>query len=105
MHNPYRAFIIHPSTNTAMPIGWTVAAVTGSYYCWLQTHGPLAALIDGTVVMGQQVRCSEDDDGAVAALDYDESGRNEPIVGYVMEIGADAAGGEATYGFIFATIE
>lgn len=106
IHNPYRKFIIHPSPPTATVIGWTVAAVTANYYCWLQVHGPLCALIDGTVVMGQEVRPSEDDDGAVAAQDYDEADdANVGIVGRVMEIGADAAGGAATYGFIYATLE
>lgn len=105
MHNPYRSFIIHPSPPTAMPIGWTVIAVTAGYYCWLQVKGPLCALIDGTVVMGALVRPSEDDDGAVAALDFDEAAvaDNGPI-GRVMDIGADAAGGAATYGFIYANL-
>ena len=89
-----------------MPVGWTVAAVTANHYCWLQVKGPLCALIDGTVVMGALVRPSEDDDEAVAALDFDELAvaDNGPV-GRVMEIGADAAGGEATYGFIYANLE
>lgn len=106
MHNPYYKFLIHPSPPTAMPIGWTVTAVTASYYTWLQTHGPTCALIDGTVVMGQVVRPSEDDDGAVAAQDFDEADdANIGSVGWVMEIGADAAGAAATFGFVFAELE
>ena len=106
IHNPYYKFLIHPSPPTAMVVGWTVTAVTASYYTWLQTHGPCCALIDGTVVMGQEVRSSEDDDGAVAGLDYDEADvANQGIVGRVMEIGGDAAGGAATYGFVNATLE
>jgi len=106
MHNKFRKFLIHASNPTATPCGWTVAAVTADYYCWLQTKGPVTALIDGTVVMGQQVRPSEDDDGAVAAMDYDEATRADlGAVGWVMEIGADAAGGAATYGLIDARLE
>lgn len=106
LHNKYRKFIIHPSPPTALVLGWTVATVTLNYYCWIQTHGPTCALIDGTVVMGYEVRPSEDDDGAVAALDYDEATHADlGCVGRAMEIGADAAGGAATYGFIDATIE
>lgn len=105
IHNPYRAIIIHPSPNTAMVVGWTVAALTASYYGWVQTKGPVCALIDGTVVMGMPVRVSEDDDGAVAALDRDEATADQPVVGVAMEIGADAAGGAATYGFVNATLE
>ena len=106
MHNPYYKFIIHPSPPTAQVIGWTVTAVTASYYTWLQTHGPCCALIDGTVVMGHPCRPSEDDDGAVADQDFDEADdANHGVVGRVMEIGADAAGAAATFGFVFATIE
>ena len=106
IHNPYYKFLIHPSPPTAMVVGWTVAAVTAGYYCWLQTKGPLCALIDGVVVMGQEVRPSEDDDGAVAAQDYDEADvANHGTVGRVLEIGADAAGAAATYGFIDAQLE
>ena len=106
IHNKFRAFIIHPSPPTAMVLGWTVAAVTANLYCWLQTKGSLCALIDGTVVMGEEVRPSEDDDGAVALQDYDEAAvADHGIVGKVMEIGADATGNAATYGFIDARLE
>jgi len=106
IHNPYYKFLIHPSPPTAIPLGWTVTAVTASYYTWLQTHGPCCALIDGTAVMGTHVRPSEDDDGAVAAMDFDEADdANHGVVGWCMEIGADAGGGAATFGFVFATIE
>lgn len=106
IHNPYYKFIIHPSPPTATVVGWTVSAVTANYYCWLHVHGPCCALIDGTVVMGKGVRPSEDDDGAVAAMDYDEAAvADSGVVGRVMEIGADAAGDAATYGFVFATLE
>jgi hypothetical protein len=93
IHNPYYKFLIHPGPPTAMVVGWTVTAVTASHYTWLQTHGPCCALIDGTVIMGEEVRPSEDDDGAVACL---KRGRLQPFrlpvrvrmsmhVGYVME--------------------
>jgi len=110
MHNKFYKFIIIPGGThvgiTATPCGWTVAAVTANYYCWLQTKGPLTALIDGTVVMGKEVRPSEDDDGAVAAMDYNEGTMADlGAVGWVMEIGSDAAGGAATYGLIDARLE
>jgi hypothetical protein len=106
IHNKFRKFIIHPTTKSAAAIGWTVAAVPINYYCWLQTKGPCCALIDGTVVMGKEVRPSEDDEGAVAALDYNEATVADlGKVGRVMEIGANAGGGAGTYGFIWATLE
>lgn len=106
LHNPYSAVIIHPSPPTAQPVGWTQNAVTADYYFWLLTRGPTAALIDGTVVMGRVARPSEDDDGAVAAQDFDEADdANHGSVGWVMEIGADAAGAAATYGAVWATLD
>ena len=106
IHNKFRKFLIHPGPPTAMVLGWTVAAVTADYYCWLQTKGPLCALIDSTVVMGEEVRPSEDDDGAVALQDYDEAAvADHGIVGKVLEIGADATGGAGTFGFIDARLE
>lgn len=103
IHNKFYKFIIHPAVQTAAPVGFTVAAVTADYYCWLQTKGPLCALIDGTVVMGYPVRPSEDDDGALAALA--DAAHEQGFVGWCLEIGADAAGGAATYGFIEARLE
>jgi hypothetical protein len=106
MHNPYYKFLIHPAPPTAMPIGFTVTAVTASHYTWLQTHGPCCALIDATVVMGQPCTPSTEDDGAVQIFDPDVATEpNAGIVGWVMEIGADAGGAAATYGFVNATLE
>lgn len=106
LHNKFYKFLIHPAPPTAVVLGWTVAAVTANYYCWLQTKGSCCALIDSTIVMGEEVRPSEDDDGAVALQDYDEAAvADHGIVGKVLEIGADATGGAATYGFIDARLE
>jgi len=107
LHNPYSAVIIHPSPPTAKPVGWTQNAVTADYYFWLLVTGPTAALIDGTVIMGKMCRPSEDDDGAVADLAFNEGTGTAPdtgAVGWVMEIGADAAGAAATYGAVWATL-
>ncbi len=109
-HNKYKSVIIVPDTSTtAVPVGWTVIAVTTLYYFWLQTKGPTCSLVDGTIIMGQEVRPSEDDAGAVAAMNYDEAvgatGEDSGKVGRVLEIGSDAAGAAATYGFIEALLE
>jgi len=81
--------IVHPSPPTAAVVGVAMKAVTASYYCWLQVRGPASVKADGTLVAGRGVRASEDDDGAVAALDYDESGRDEVPLGSVIDIGTD----------------
>ena len=109
IHNRFYKFLIHPSPPTAMPIGWTVAAVTADYYCWLQTKGDCCALIDSggaAVVMGQPAVPSTEDDGAVQIFDADIATEpNSGLVGWIREIGADAAGGAATYGFVHATLD
>ncbi len=109
MHNRYSKIIVHPSPPTAIPVGWPQQAITADFYFWLLTAGPTALLIDGTVKMGQLARPSEDDDGAVAAMLYNEStGGTEGdfgTVARVMEIGADAAGNQATFGFGIALLD
>ncbi|KKL58918.1 hypothetical protein LCGC14_2220530 [marine sediment metagenome] len=106
-HNKYKSVIIVAAgVQTAVPVGVTVIAVTTLFYFWLQTKGPCCVLVDGTLVMGREVRCSEDDDGAVAAMDYDEANdANAGKIGRVLEIGADATGGASTYGFIELLLE
>lgn len=99
--SPWKDVIIHASPPTAMVSGVPPIPVTADYFFWAQTHGPASVLTDGTVVIGEQVRGAEGSaDGAVAALDYDESGRDEAVVGYVMSVAATTK-----YSTIFLTIE
>ena len=87
VHNRWRNVIIHPSPPTALLAGWTVKAVTANYYCWLQTRGPVAALTQGTLIIGDLCAPSATVNGAVmpsAALETDG-----PIVGQVMAVNAD----------------
>lgn len=88
--NQYDAVIIHPSPPTAQPVCVSVVAVTALYYYWGQKEGPCTVLADGTLVIGNKCRPSEDDDGAVAAQDYDEADvANNGSCGWVMDIAAD----------------
>jgi hypothetical protein len=99
--NPWKDVIIHDSPQTALPVGAPANAVTASYYGWLQTQGVARILIDGTVVIGYDVRLSEDDDGAVAAQDYDEADdANLGTCGRAIEIGSDT-----NYGLVFLMLE
>lgn len=98
--SPYKDVIIHDSPPTAPCVGWDVQGIAANSFGWLQTFGITAALIDGTVVVGDAVRSSEDDDGAVALFDADEAAvADQGIVGYCLEIGADT-----TVGTIFARL-
>lgn len=87
--HPAKGILVCPVTLTGAVSGVTPIAVTALYYFWNQVKGMCAVLTDGTVVIGNQVRASEDDVGAVAALDYDEASADQPIVGQVVEVGAD----------------
>lgn len=86
-HNPFNAVLIHDSPPTAGLAGVSMANVAPDYYCWLQTRGPAAVLIQGTVVIGDLCVPSATVDGAVmpsAALETDG-----PVVGRVMRVNAD----------------
>ena len=106
-HCPYYGVIIHPSPCTAMPLGWTQIAITAAAkFFWLLTRGPTCALMDAVPGIGDVCRASEDDDGAVTLHDYDEADvANVGPVGRMMQIGADAAGGAATYGQVWAQLD
>lgn len=53
--NPYDAVIIAPTTSTSVQAGFAVYNVTAAYFGWLCTHGPTAALAQGTIVVGDNV--------------------------------------------------
>ena len=64
--------------------------MTASYYCWLQVRGIASVLAEGTLVINEPVRPSETDDGAVAALNYDESSvGSKQYLGMCVDVGAD----------------
>ena len=86
--------VVHPSPPNAAVVGVAMRAVSSpggiGYYCWLQVKGPASVKADGTLVPGNGVRAAEGSaDGAVAALDYSESGRDEVPLGSVIDIGTD----------------
>jgi hypothetical protein len=100
---PYRDVVIHGSVPTAKVVGVPLVAAAASEYLWLQTWGPAPALIDGTVVIGQQVMPSNATDGSVEALGLTEGTPNvaiTPPVGWVMKVGDTG-----DHGFIYLTIE
>lgn len=93
--NPYANLIVNPATASSAPVGVAVYNITNAQYGWVQTHGPVSCLADGTVVVGTSVCASNGTAGAVEAL----AGVQAPV-GYALT-------GVATteYGFIFLTID
>ncbi|MCH8253125.1 MAG: hypothetical protein IID36_11795 [Planctomycetes bacterium] len=92
LQNPYKGALVTATPATGLIIGCGISVIAVSGFGWIQTYGPASVLLDGTStlpVLGNHVRASETDPGAVTKLDYDESARDEAIVGYVMEVGVD----------------
>ncbi len=52
LHNPYSGVIVSPTTQTGPIVGISRCVVTASYYCWIQTWGVAAVLINGTPAIG-----------------------------------------------------
>lgn len=65
MQHPCKAVIIHPSPPTGAIVGVAPQVITANYFAWLQRRGPCAVEVEGTVVNGDSVICSETVDGTV----------------------------------------
>jgi len=92
--HPYDSVIINPSTASGMPVGVPLIAVTASYYCWLQTWGPVCLLSDGTMAYATGLAASDAVNGAVEPVAGDL-----PEIGYAMNDAADTK-----YGCVFLQI-
>lgn len=96
--SPYKGVVVMPTTSTSAPVGFAVHAVAASEYGWLCTHGPTAALAQGTVTVGDGVIPAETTTtGAIVSQGNDT---HDAEVGYAL---TGIASGD--YGLIFATID
>ncbi len=96
--NPYDGVIVMPTTSTSAPAGFAVYNATAAYHSWLCTHGPTAALAQGTVVVGDGVIPAETTTtGAIVSQGNDT---HDAEVGYALTGIAST-----DYGLIFATID
>lgn len=85
VRNPYSSFVVATGgTQTDMPVGVTVIAVTARYYCWLQVGGIASILTSGTNVptANQMITIGEADDGSVS--EKDAAYGAEKQVGYAI---------------------
>lgn len=105
-NSPWRAPIIHPSPPTAMVVGWAQSPTVASDWGWLCVAGPTPALIDGTVIISEQVVPSDGTDGAVEPGDAAITDGTPPTghgelrgIGVVIVVNADTE-----YGAIWASI-
>ena len=100
--SPFKDIIIKPASDqTGMVIGIPQVVIAVDAFGWVQTHGVGSCLVDGTVIIAQQLRPSETIAGAVALLDYSEADvADNGIVGWCMEVAPDTE-----FGHIFMTLE
>ncbi len=96
--NPYDSVVIAPTTETSAPVGWAMANVTLSQFGWLCTHGPVTALAQGTVTVGDDVVVAgASNAGAVAPA---SSSTLSGTVGYALTGVAST-----DFGLVYATID
>lgn len=96
--NPYDAVIIAPTTASSGNAGFAVYNVTAAYFGWLCTHGPTAALAQGTIVVGDNVCPAESTNAGAVGPKADAT--------LSQVVGTALTGIASTdYGVIFAQID
>jgi len=94
-HNKYEKLIVMPATTplTGQSVGVPQVLITAAYYGWIQVSGPAAALVVGTVVIGDSVCCaiSSGTAGSLVPRVADSAAqRVSRTVGQVMQVNATA---------------
>ena len=79
--NPYKDFIVYPTTATGHAVGVAATDFDDDDYGWLQTWGPAAVLCDVAFVIGNHVRVSDNTAGSGEPLDRDASNENDEVIG------------------------
>ena len=98
--NPYKDFIVYPTTPTGHAVGVAATDFDDDDYGWLQTWGPAAVLCDVAFVIGNHVRVSDGTAGAGEPLDRDGTHENEETIGVASLI----APVTTDYGYVNLTI-
>ena len=98
--NPYKDFIVYPTTTTGHAVGVAATDFDDDDYGWLQTWGPAAVLCDVAFVIGNHVRVSDNTAGSGEPLDRDGSAEDEVTIGIASLI----APVTTDYGYVNLTI-
>ena len=98
--NPYKDFIVYPTTSTGHAVGVAATDFDDDDYGWLQTWGPAAVLCDVAFVIGNHVRVSDGTAGSGEPLDRDGTHENEETIGVASLI----APVTTDYGYVNLTI-
>ncbi len=88
--NPWFKVIQFPTTQTSIPVGVALTALTAGSYGWVQTHGMTTVLSDNsTFAVGTEVGTSLATAGAVGV---NVAGTTHATVGYALEANASGHG-------------
>ena len=98
--NPYKDFIVYPTTSTGHAVGVAATDFDDDDFGWLQTWGPAAVLCDVAFVIGNHVRVSDGTAGSGEPLDRDGTHENAEVIGVASVI----APVTTDYGFVNLTI-
>lgn len=98
--NPYKDFIVYPTTATGHAVGVAATDFADDEFGWLQTWGPAVVLCDVAFVIGNHVRVSDNVAGAGEPLDRDGTHENEETIGVASLI----APVTTDYGYVNLTI-
>ena len=83
------------AASNSIAVGVTCAAISANYYGWVQTHGVIACLADGTLTSGCLVSASANIAGAVQQFGVGTTSNASNLlfkaqpVGYCVDLGAD----------------
>jgi hypothetical protein len=99
MANAYSGLIITPTARTAIIAGWPNVSAALSTFCWIQTYGPVQALINGTPTITAPVVNSGTTAGAVDLWTTAAAAVVVTLVGEAMQVGVSTKNN-----FVFARI-
>ncbi len=91
----YKEVIIHPTTQTAVPVGAGLGIGANGSFGWVQTRGPASMLTNGTLLIGRNVAPGKTTAGSVDTypITLTEAAPNtyvpgdNPAIGHVMDVG------------------
>ena len=100
--NPWMQVLIAASIPTAWCCGVPRVVIAANGYGWVQTRGPTSCMMDGetAVLVGNEVRPSQDDDGAVEVRTEEAAFCENQDVGTAM-----AGAVDQDFGTIFLKVE
>lgn len=86
--SPWSGVIVFPTTQTGIPAGVAIYPIAADEYGWVQTHGPAAALSDGsTFAVGSSVSSGS---GTAGCVTVGSVATTDCLVGYAREVSASA---------------